>query len=134
MSGPWWRGWRRDVIVGSLAALLTAGVLVPLAWASHRSGQEQAEKARNDARAAARLAEEKAAEAERQRNLAHRALVQEAAEIAGLDDKAGAEVLRVSTDAVSPEVPKDAWLLIDKKASSWTPGDIVVFRQGELKY
>jgi hypothetical protein len=36
--------------------------------------------------------------------------------------------------AVSPEVPNDAWLLIDKKASSWAAGDIVVFREGGRNY
>ncbi len=126
-------GWRRDVIVGGLASVLTSLVLVPIGWASQRRGQEQVDAARTDAQAAARRADEKTAEADEQRALARRAMVERAADFAGFD-RSGADVMRVTTDAVSPEVPKDAWLLIDKKASTWTPGDIIVFRHGGGNY
>ena len=128
------RRWWRDVLVGGLASLLTAVVFVPYAWASHRQLEEEAEAARHEAQAAARRAEEKAAEAEQQRDLAHRALLERAADFTGFGDKAAAEAMRVMTTAVSPEVPKGAWLLIDKKASSYVAGDIVIFRDAGNNY
>lgn len=120
--------------MGGLASLLTAVIFVPYAWASQRQLQEQAEAARQEALAAAQRAEEKAAEAEQQRDLAHRAMLERAADFTGFGDKAAAEAMRVMTAAVTPEVPKDAWLLIDKKASSYVAGDIVIFRDGGNNY
>jgi hypothetical protein len=78
------------------------------------------------AHAAAQLAEDKAAEADQQHALAQRNLVDQAANFA-VGDKSEAEVFRVSTDAISPEIPLDAYLLIDKKATSFAVGDIVVY-------
>jgi hypothetical protein len=134
MNGSLWMGWRRDLIVGGLASLLTSLVLVPVAWSSERRGQELAEAAHREAQAATLRAEQMAAEAEQQRALAQRNLVEQAADFAGFGDHPEAEAMRVTTDAVSPEVPKDGWLLIDKKAASWAPGDIVVFRQEGRNY
>jgi hypothetical protein len=134
MSGPISRGWRRDLFVACLASLLTVVVLVPLARATQQKEQQRAEAFREEAQAAMSLAKEKAAEADQQRDLARRTLVEQAADFTGFGDKTGAEVMRVMTEAISPEVPKDGWLLIDKKASSWATGDIVVFRQGGNNY
>lgn len=134
MSGFAAGRWRRDLMVGGLASLLTALVLVPVAWASHRSQKEEAEAARQEVRAAALLAQQKAAEAEEHRARAQRALVEQAADFAGMADRADAEAMRVMTDAVAPEVPKDAWILIDKKASTYAVGDIVVVRDGDKNY
>jgi hypothetical protein len=114
--------------------LLTALVLVPIAWSSQRRGQKEVEDARREAQIAALSAEQQAAEAVQQRSLAQRALVEQAVDFAGIADRTDAEAMRVTTDAVSPEVPKDGWLLIDKKASTWTTGDIVVFRQDGRNY
>jgi hypothetical protein len=126
--------WLRDLIVGSLASLLTSLAVVPFAWASQHRGQQQVEAARQEAQAAVALAEQKSVEADQQHALAQRALIEQVANFAGFSDKAGAELMRVTTDAISPEVPKDGWLLIDKKSSSWSIGDIVVFRQGVNNY
>lgn len=134
MNSPGSRRWWRDVLVGGLASLLTAVVFVPYAWASHRKLEEAAEAARHEAEVAARRAEEKAAEAEQQRDLAHRAMLEQAADFTGFGDKAAADVMRVMTAAVTPEVPKGAWLLIDKKASSYVAGDIAIFRDGGNNY
>src|SRR5262245_2957001 len=122
------RRWPRDLLIGGLASLLTGLVLAPLAWASHRHQQEQAEAARREAQVAALHAEEKAAEAQQQRDLTKQAMLARAADFAGFSDQSAAEAMRVMTDAVSPEVPKDAWLLIDKKARTYSVGDIVVFK------
>jgi hypothetical protein len=134
MNNPGSRRWWRDVLVGGLASLLTAVVFVPYAWASHCKLEEEAEAARQEAQTAAQRAEEKAAEAEQQRDLAHRAMLERAADFAGFGDKSAAEAMRVMTAAVSPEVPKDAWLLIDKKASAYVAGDIVIFRDSGNNY
>jgi hypothetical protein len=134
MNDPGSRRWWRDVLVGGLASMLTAVVFVPYAWASQRQLEAQAEAARQEAQAAAQRAEEKAAEAEQQRDLAHRAMLDRAADFTGFGDKAAAEAMRVMTAAVSPEVPKGTWLLIDKKASSYVAGDIVIFRDGGNNY
>jgi hypothetical protein len=128
------RGWRRDMLASGLSSLLTALVLVPCAWASCRNEADQAQSARWEAQVMAWQLERKTEEAAQQRDLAQRALLERAADFAGFGDKAGAEAMRVSTDAVSPEVPKDAWLLIDKKATTWEAGDIVVFRQDGLNF
>jgi hypothetical protein len=132
-----WTTWRRDVLIGLLASLLTASVLVPIGWAAVRDQRDQAEGARKAARDADLRAEQKAAEAEEQRARAGRNLIEQAADFAnvpGLADGSGAEVMRVSTAAVSPEIPKDAHLLIDKKASSYAAGDIVIFRVEDRNY
>lgn len=134
MNSPGSRRWWRDVLVGGLTSLLTAVVFVPYAWASQRQLEAQAEAARQEAQVAAQRAEEKAAEAEQQRDLAHRALLERAADFTGFGDKAAVEVMRVMTAAITPEVPKGAWLLIDKKASSYVAGDIVIFRDGGNNY
>jgi hypothetical protein len=122
------------MLVGGLASLLTAVVFVPYAWASPHKLEEQAEAARHEAQAAAQLAEEKAAEAEQQRVLAHRAMLERGADFVGLGEQAAAEAMRVMTAAVTPEVPKGAWLLIDKKAASYVADDIVIFRDGGNNY
>src|SRR5262245_30966473 len=116
MSQPSSWCWQRDLVVGVLAALVTALMLVRVGWAAVRRQEQRAEAALQEARASAQLAEERAVEAEQQRSLAGRALVKGAADLAGFGDNAGAEPLQVATEAVTPEVPKGAWLLIDKKA------------------
>lgn len=134
MTNPGSRRWWRDVLVGGMASLLTVVVFVPYAWASQRQLEAQAEAARQEAQVAAQRAEEKAAEAEQQRDLAHRAMLERAADFTGFGDQTAAEAMRVMTAAVTPEVPQGAWLLIDKKASSYAAGDIVIFRDGGNNY
>jgi hypothetical protein len=123
-----WTTWRRDVLVAVLASLLTASVLVPLGWAAVRDQREQAEAARQTAEVAKLLAKQKAAEADQQRAQAQRKLVEDAADFAGIGGRGEAEVMRVTTAAVSPEIPEGAHLLIDKKALSYAVGDIVIYR------
>ena len=60
--------------------------------------------------------------------------MERAADFAGFNDPSGAEVMRVSSKAITPEVPEGAYLLIDKKASSYVAGDIVVFREDDRNY
>lgn len=134
MSRTCSRSWRRDLLVGCLASLLTSVPAVSIVFASHHSGRQEVDAARREARAATALAEQRAAEADQQRALARRALVVQAADFAGFGLDAGAEVMQVTTDAVAPEIPRNGWLLLDKKASSWVVGDIVVFRQGTNNY
>ena len=86
------------------------------------------------AQVAARLAEQKGAEAEQQRALAQRHLVEQAADFAGLGDQADAAILRVTTAAVAPEIPKGAHLLIDKKAAAYAVGDIVIYAVAGKNY
>lgn len=104
MSNLSWPRWRRDLLVGLFGMLLSLFVSVPCCWAA--------------------ICHE--------RNLAHRNLIDEATRAAlqlGMaDDNASAEIFRVETDAVAPEVPQGAHLLIDKKAPPRAAGDIVVFR------
>src|SRR5262249_55416027 len=86
------------------------------------------------AQAAALLAEQKSADADHQRAQAQRNLIDRAADLAGFGDRSQAEVLRVTTAAVAPEIPQDAHLLIDKKASFFTVGDIVIYRVDGKNY
>jgi hypothetical protein len=123
-----WTTWRRDVLIGGLVSLLTASLLVPIAWASVRDEREQAEAARQQAEAAKRLADEKAAEAAQPRELDLHKLFDQAVTLAGFADNAQGEAMEVSSAAVSPEVPKGAHLLLDKKAVAYAVGDIVVVR------
>ena len=129
-----WTTWRRDLLIGLAASLLTASVLVPIGWAAVRGQHDEAEAARKSAREAALLAEQKAAEADEQRAQARRALMAQAADFAGFTDRSVAEIMSVSSKAIAPEVPEGARLLIDKKASSYTAGDIVVFKVGDRNY
>jgi hypothetical protein len=132
-----WTTWRRDVLVGVLASALTASLLVPLGWAAVRDQREQAAAAHRTAEAAQQLAEQKAAEAEEQRAYTQRKLIEDAADFAGVVGIAGkgeAEVMHVTTAAVSPEVPRGAHLLIDKKAPAYAAGDIVIYRAGGNNY
>jgi hypothetical protein len=128
-------GWRRDVLIGVLASGLTMAVLVSLAWAAVRQERARVEDARRlVALQAARLARPDAALA---LDEARRALVEQAADVLGNlggPAKSEAEVMGVSSDAVAPEVPQGAYLLIDKKAAAYSVGDIVVFRVGENNY
>ncbi len=49
-------------------------------------------------------------------------------------EKAEAEAMRVMTDAVAPEIPQGAYVLIDKKPAAYKTGDIIVFRVGDNNY
>jgi hypothetical protein len=129
-----WATWRHDLLVGLLASFLTAAVLVPVGWAAVRGQREQAESARQMAQALVLLARQQTAEADRQRDRAQRNLVDQAADFVGLGDRMEAEVFRVSTAAIAPEMPEGAHLLIDKKATSYAVGDIVVFRVEDKNY
>ena len=123
--------WRRDLLVGLLASLLTASVLVPLGWAAVREQRDQADVARKKAEAVALRAEQSAVEAAQQRALAKRNLIDQALDSAllpGFADRSEAEVRSVTTSAVAPEIPEGAHVLIDKKASSFAVGDIVIYR------
>src|SRR5437588_372953 len=124
-----WTGWRRDFVVGLVAAGLTVAVLVPFGWAALRDEWDRGVKARDAAQQALRLAEERA---EQQHNLAQENLVAQAREAYlefGGGDRTGADILTVTTDAVVPEVPQGARLLIDKKGMTYAAGDIVVYRK-----
>jgi uncharacterized protein involved in type VI secretion and phage assembly len=125
-----WTNWRRDLVVGVLTAIMTAAVLVPIGWAAVRDQRDEANAARERAEEARLRAEQTRAEAEQQRLQAQRNLVERAADAAGFGarDRSEAEVLRVSTAAVAPEIPEGAFVLIDKKAVSYAPGDIVIYR------
>jgi hypothetical protein len=129
-----WTRWRRDLLVGVLASVLTIALMVPFGWAAVRDHREQAEAARHMAQAAALLAEQKASEADRQRAQAQRNLVAEAVDFAGLTEGADTEVLRVTSRAVTPELPENSWLLIDKKAATYAVGDIVIYRVDDRTY
>jgi hypothetical protein len=127
-------GWRRDVLVGLLASVLTGAVLLPLSRAALVRQREQADAAQRLALQAVRLARQEAGQA---RDQTQRLLVDQAADFLGdlgSLDKAEAEALRVTTRAVTPEIPEGAYLLIDKKAAVYAVGDIVVFRLGENNY
>jgi hypothetical protein len=127
-------GWRRDLLVGVLASLLTAAALVPLGWAAVRGQRRQAEDARNLALQVARLADQQAAAAD---DRLRRNLVDQAANLLDFHvagDNPDAEIFHVTTDAVAPEVPAGAHLLIDKKAAAFGVGDIVVFRVADKNY
>jgi hypothetical protein len=126
-----WSTWRRDLLIAALASFITTALLVPIGWAAMRDRQEQAEAARRMAQAAALLAEQNSADADQQRVLAQRNLVEQAADFAGFNDRAEVDVMQVTTAAVSPEVPKGAHLLIDKQATSYAIGDIVIYRVEE---
>src|SRR5947209_4591966 len=119
--------WRRDFLVATIASLLTAFVLVPLGWTAVRDQRQEADSARQTALAAELLAKQSAAEADEQRAKAERSLVDQAIDFAGID-RSEAEVMHVTTKAVTPEVPEGAHLLIDKKAKTYAVGDIVIFR------
>lgn len=129
-----WMFWRRDLLVSLLASGLTASVLLPFAWSAMRDQQEQAATARKLAQAASLLADQRAAEAAQQHALAQKNLIDQATDFAGFGDKPDAEVLQVSTDAVAPEIPKLAHVLIDKRATIYARGDIVVYRIDDKNY
>jgi hypothetical protein len=123
-----WTTWRRDLLVGVLASLLTVAVLVPLGLAAVRGERLQAEASDRLVRPTELLREQSAAEADRQRTLAQKNLVEQAADFIGMNDRSEAEVFRVTTDAVAPEIPVGAHVLIVKKATAFGVGDIVVCR------
>jgi hypothetical protein len=119
--------WQRDLFVGLLAALLTAGVLVPLGWSAVSRQRRQTAAAEQQALEATRRAEQRVAELNQ---LAARNLVEQAGKLAlDLDPKSkDVAVMRITTAAVTPELPEGSYLLIDKKASTFRVGDIVVFK------
>jgi hypothetical protein len=129
-----WTAWRRDVLVAGLASLFTIFVLVPIGWAAVRDHRQQAEAARRMAQAAALLIEQQRDQADQQRSQAQRKLVAEAVEFAGFAERSDAEVLRVTSAAVAPEIPAGAHVLIDKKPATFAVGDIVIYRVGDSKY
>jgi hypothetical protein len=117
-----WTSWRRDLLVALLASLLTAVVLMSFALAAIR---------RERALVKAALLR---AEADRQRALAQKNLVEQAADFIGMNDRSEAEVFHVTTDAVAPEIPLGAHVLIDKKATVFGVGDTVVCRIDDKNY
>lgn len=129
-----WSFWRRDLLVGLLASFVTASALLPFAWSAMRDRQEQVTMARQLAQAASLPAEPRAADANRQRALAQKNLIDQAADFAGFGDKPDAEVMHVTTGAVAPESPEGAHVLIDKKAATFSRGDIVVYRVDDENY
>jgi hypothetical protein len=129
-----WCSWRRDLLVGLLASFLTATALLPFAWSAMRDHQEQAATARQLAQAAALLAEQRGADADRQRVLAQKNLIDQAVDFAGFGDSPDAEIFQVTTAAVAPEIPQGAHVLIDKKAATFGKGDIVVYRVDDKNY
>jgi hypothetical protein len=126
-------GWRREVLVGLLASVLTGAVLVPLGWAALEQQRERTEEASRRALQAERAAQQ---DVEPVRDPAQQALVDKAADALsnlGGPERADIEALRATTRAVTPEVPQGAYMLIDKKASTYNVGDIVVYRLGGNK-
>lgn len=99
-----------------------------------RDQQEQAATAHRLAQAASLLAEQRSADADRQRKLAQKNLIDQAADFAGFGEKSDAEIMQVTTTAVAPEIPESAHVLIDKKAAAYTRGDIVVYRVEDKNY
>lgn len=104
---------RRDAVVALSASAITVAVLVPIGWGALHEHRARADDAQ-------RLALQAAAEV--------------LGNFGGGPEPSDAEALRVSTDAVAPEIPQGAFVLIDKKASSYAVGDIVVFHVGENNY
>jgi hypothetical protein len=102
--------WRRDLLFTLLGALASLLLTAPLAWAALRH----------------------------ERDLAQRNLIDDATRAAldfGLaQDNSAAEVFSVETDAIAPEVPQGAHLLIDKKSPPRAAGDVVVFRVGDRTF
>src|SRR5262249_55116378 len=121
------RSWRRDLVIGVAASLLTLLLLAPFAWASHHRQQEQADAARREAQVAREQAEAKGLAVENEQLLILKGMFEDAAALIGLADKSRGEAMHVTTAAVTPEVPKDALMIIDKKATTYTAGDIVIF-------
>lgn len=104
---------RRDAVVALLASVLTVAVLVPIGWGALHEQRARADDAQ-------RLALQAAAEV--------------LGNFGGGPEPSDAVALRVSTDAVAPEIPQGAYVLVDKKATSFAVGDIVVFHVGENNY
>lgn len=114
--------WKRGVLAGVLGSLLTGAILVPLGWALMKQQRAQAEEAQRRAEDTAEIARREAAQA---RDQARRGLVEQAADALtnlGGPEKADAEALRVSSDAVTPEIPQGAYLLIDRKSAAYAVG------------
>jgi hypothetical protein len=130
-----WTGWRRDMLVSFLSCLITTTVLVPVGLAKVVDYCQKADMARNQAIDAARVAEQKAAKAQEQ---FQRNMLTEAAKLLrdfnGNGEPNEEEVLRVTSKAVEPEIPEGNLVLIDKKARSFTGGDIVVYRADGKNY
>jgi hypothetical protein len=123
--------YRRDIIVFTLASAVMALVcFVPFALAmqNERKREEQALEAACEAKQSAEAALEQS-----KRNLVDQA-AQLLHDFEGNGDKAESEVLRVTTNAVAPEIPEGAYLLIDKKPSGYAAGDIVVYRVDGKNY
>ena len=106
-----WTSWRRDLLVAFLASAVTVSVLVPVGWAAVRDVRNRAG-----------------------RDLINQVVGAAADHVEGMENTSDAEVLRVAADAVAPEIPRDAHVLIDRKASSYARGDIVAFRAGDNNY
>jgi hypothetical protein len=134
MNSGCWTTWRRDLLVAALASLLTAGALVPIGWSAVRAERARTDAIQEMAEALRQRAEQRPADLDLERIKAQRALLEQAADFTGFGDKSEAEVLHVTTRAVSPEVPKDAHLLIDKKATTYAIGDIVIYRVEDNNY
>jgi len=125
------RRYQRDVLVFVLASAVTALVFsVPFAKAlqSERTRAAQAFDAAREAEQSAAATREQS-----QRNLLDQA-AHLLRDFEGVGDKAESEVLKVSTNAVAPELPEGAYLLIDKKPSGYAVGDIVVYRADGKNY
>jgi septal ring factor EnvC (AmiA/AmiB activator) len=127
------RRYQRDVLVFVAGSAFTALVfLVSFAWAIQGERQRvereledaQAEQQRSEQNLEAAQDELKRLEKELEgkRDLGQRNLLEQAAQLLrdfeGNGDKAESEVLKVSTNAVAPEIPEGAYVLIDKKTSS----------------
>src|SRR5262245_13737238 len=104
-----WKRWRRDLVAAAIGSCLTVLVLVPVSWASAR---QQALESRRDLLAAAAGAYFQNLEG----------------------GQPEAEIRQIASDAVAPELPIGAFVLIDRKAQAYEPGDIVAFVDGENHY
>jgi hypothetical protein len=134
MTGMHWRSWRRDLLVALIASVFTALALAPIAWAAVRAEREQAQAVRDQAEAARRQAEQMPAEIEPFRLEAAQDLRELFARFTGIEDQTEIEPLKVTTAAVTPEIPREARALIDRKAKSYAVGDIILYRVEDRNY
>ena len=105
-----WSRWRRDLVAGLIGMVASLAVCVPCSWAAIRREREKT-----------------------QRNLLSEA-TQAALQFGMAVGASSAEIFSVETDAITPEVPKGAHLLIDKQTPPKAVGDIVVFRREDRTY
>jgi hypothetical protein len=103
-------------LVAAIASVLTAAVIVPVSCAGGHPQKRGVE----------------AVEAERVQVLKH--LVEHAADFLGFADKSEADILHVTTSAVTPEIPAGAHVLIEKKATALAAGDIVVYKVEDMNF